>query len=139
MNVKKRGRLSAGLSKAYDHLHQHAFERRDVPVIWFALIVFLIPVMVMIGWLHLQSPRVVSVESDRHTCPLDAFKVDINESSWPEIASLPHVGPTLARAIIEHRQSNGRYRSIGVLTEVPGIGEKKLAKMRPYLYEPIAR
>ena len=133
MNVDKPGQ-STGLSVS-DHLQQHAFERRDVPVVWFALIVFLVPLLVTIGWLHLQSTHVVSVESHLHAQPLNVFKVDINEASWPEIASLPYVGPTLAQAIIEHRQTNGRYRSVEALTEVAGIGEKKLAKIRPYLYD----
>ena len=67
--------------------------------------------------------------------PLEAqYAVDINTAEWPEFMPLPDVGETLARRIVEYRASNGPYQSIDGLLEVPGIGEKKLASMRPFLF-----
>ena len=66
--------------------------------------------------------------------PLHAeFKVDINSADWSEIVVLPGVGEKLARAIVECRQSNGPFDTMEEIREVPGIGEKKLQKLKPFL------
>lgn len=66
--------------------------------------------------------------------PLHAeFKVDINSADWSEIVVLPGVGEKLARAIVECRQSNGPFDTLDEIQEVPGIGEKKLQKLKPFL------
>jgi competence protein ComEA len=38
------------------------------------------------------------------------------------------VGPATAKAIIEYREQAGSFKSIGEVTKVKGIGDKKLAK-----------
>jgi len=43
------------------------------------------------------------------------------------------VGPVLAERIIAYRREIGGFRSVDDLLDVPGIGEKKLAKIRPYV------
>ena len=69
-----------------------------------------------------------------HAAPLTAeFKVDINLADTGEIIVLPGVGKSLAQAIIEHRESFGPFESLESLCDVPGIGEKKLAGLLPYL------
>lgn len=66
--------------------------------------------------------------------PLQAeFKVDINSADWPEIVVLPGVGEKLARAIVECRQTNGPFDTLEEIQQVPGIGEKKLQKLKPFL------
>jgi competence protein ComEA len=40
------------------------------------------------------------------------------------------VGPATADAIIRHRSTNGPFRSIDDLQEVPGIGPAKLDRLR---------
>ncbi len=50
-------------------------------------------------------------------------KVDINHADIWLLQSLPGIGETRARSIIEYRQINGFFRNIKQLTEVPGIGE----------------
>ena len=32
------------------------------------------------------------------------FSVDLNSASWPELASLPGIGETFARSIVEYRE-----------------------------------
>lgn len=61
------------------------------------------------------------------------FSVDINQAEWPELAQLPGIGETLAKRIIEGRETLGRFRSIEELDQVNGIGPRKLEQMRRYL------
>jgi competence ComEA-like helix-hairpin-helix protein len=53
-------------------------------------------------------------------------RIDINSASQEELESLPGIGPTLARRIIEGRP----YRTVDDLLRVKGIAEKRLAKIR---------
>jgi competence protein ComEA len=61
------------------------------------------------------------------------FVTDINQADWPELCELPGIGATLARRIVEHRQSHGPFRSLDDLRRVRGIGPKTLERIRPYL------
>jgi competence protein ComEA len=54
-------------------------------------------------------------------------RVSLNTASQAEIESLPGVGPTLARRIIENRP----YRSVEELERVKGIGPKLLERLKP--------
>jgi competence protein ComEA len=57
--------------------------------------------------------------------------LDLNAAGAEELEALPGVGPALARAIVEHRTRNGRFRTVDDLVDVPGIGPAKLAALRP--------
>lgn len=58
------------------------------------------------------------------------FVIDINRASWAEFAQLPGVGETLARRIVAHRRQWGEFSAVEQLSEIPGIGNKTLARMR---------
>jgi competence protein ComEA len=70
--------------------------------------------------------------SDKLTDPSQGT-VNINTASAAQLQRLPGIGPALAGRIIAFRQQNGRFKSIDDLTQVSGIGDKKLAKMRPFI------
>ena len=53
--------------------------------------------------------------------------VDVNRATAIELESLPGVGPSLAAAIVRHRERMGSFDSLDGLLEVPGIGPAKLA------------
>jgi competence protein ComEA len=46
--------------------------------------------------------------------------------------SLPGVGPTLAKNIVEDRQNNGVFCSLEAVQRVPGMGEKKIKSIKKY-------
>jgi len=56
--------------------------------------------------------------------------VNINRASIAELDQLPGVGPSTARAIVEHRERYGPYATVDDLLAVRGIGPAKLAEMR---------
>lgn len=51
-------------------------------------------------------------------------RVDLNRASAEELEALPGIGPVIARRIVEHREREGPFATVGDLRAVPGIGEK---------------
>lgn len=60
--------------------------------------------------------------------------LDINLADVHELALIPGVGDLLASQIVEYRERNGRFKNIDQLMEMRGIKEKKLSRLRQYLY-----
>jgi len=58
--------------------------------------------------------------------------MDVNRASQEELQTLPGIGPVLARRIVDRRTARP-FRDVEELTEVKGIGEKRLARLRPLL------
>lgn len=57
--------------------------------------------------------------------------IDLNTASEEELDELPGVGPAIAGAIVAFREENGGFASVDDLLDVRGIGEAKLAEIRP--------
>ena len=59
--------------------------------------------------------------------------VPLNTATAEELDILPGIGPKTAEAIVEFREKNGRFTSPNDLLQVPGIGPKKLAALKPHI------
>ena len=57
--------------------------------------------------------------------------IDLNTADEEELDELPGVGPAIAAAIVAFREENGGFASVDDLLDVRGIGEAKLAEIRP--------
>lgn len=74
-------------------------------------------------------------KSTNRASPLESqYLVDVNRAEWPEFVLLPAIGETLARRIVEDRQTNGEFRDVDDLERVTGIGPRTLERIRPYLF-----
>lgn len=51
-------------------------------------------------------------------------EVNINTANVEELATLPGIGESKAKAIIEYREQNGSFKAVDDLVNVPGIGDK---------------
>lgn len=86
------------------------------------------------GWYFVtaRGPSPIDIDQvDRQTV---SFLVDINSASKHEFDCLPGIGPKTATAITAWRNEHGPFESLDELKEVPGISEKLLEKLRPFLY-----
>ena len=57
-----------------------------------------------------------------------ADMININTATQTQLEMLDGVGPATATAIIEYREQAGNFKTVGEVTNVKGIGDKKLAK-----------
>lgn len=59
--------------------------------------------------------------------------VDINTASVLELSTLPTIGDVIAQRIVDYRTEHGPFQSVGQLTAVEGIGEKRLEAILDYI------
>jgi competence protein ComEA len=57
-------------------------------------------------------------------------RVDINTASVTELATLPGIGESKAKAIVEYRAADP-FKTVEDLKKVKGIGEKTFETLRP--------
>lgn len=60
-------------------------------------------------------------------------QVNINTATESDLQSIPGIGPSKAKSIIEYRDTNGAFDSVEKIKEVNGIGEKTFDKLKDYL------
>ncbi len=90
--------------------------------------------LAMIGWWCSRgSAHGRWIETERVVPQTVHFVVDVNTAEEPELIQLPGIGATLARRIIETRETSGPFLRPDDLRRVKGIGEKKTAQLRPYV------
>ena len=59
--------------------------------------------------------------------------LNINTANAELLQNLPGVGPAMADRIVSHRKENGPFSDPEQLMDVSGIGEKKFARMKPFV------
>ena len=78
-----------------------------------------------------------------HQSPANAksmLSLDPNTAAWEELACLPSLGPSAAKAIVAYRQQKQSaglarpFSSAADLDKVAGIGPSTLEEIRPYLH-----
>jgi len=57
-------------------------------------------------------------------------RVDINTASVAELAALPGIGESKAKAIVEYRAAEP-FKTVDDLKKVKGIGDKMMESLRP--------
>jgi len=59
--------------------------------------------------------------------------VNINTATPEQLEWLPGIGEARARAIVEMRKQRGGFKTVDELTEVKGIGEAAIERLRPFI------
>ena len=60
----------------------------------------------------------------------DSAKVNINTADEAQLTTLPGIGPAKAKAILSHREEQGKFQTIEGLKEVSGIGDKTFEQLK---------
>jgi competence protein ComEA len=58
--------------------------------------------------------------------------VNVNSASGEQLQLLPGIGPARARAVIAYRKAQGPFKTVEGLSQVSGIGERALERIRPH-------
>jgi len=56
--------------------------------------------------------------------------VNINTATQSELEAVKGVGPAKAKAIIEYRETNGKFKTLDELDNVKGFGKATIEKLR---------
>lgn len=96
------------------------FTRQERKALGFFLAIGLIGLLCM-GWQRMVPPAPARYIE---------LQVQVNVATAQELASLPGIGPALAKRVIADRQRHGRYLTLTDLKRVKGISPKTLAKLK---------
>jgi len=85
-------------------------------------------------------PRAVSAKSGAHSSHASGKfsdpsqgQVNLNTADAAQLQHIPGIGPAMAERILAYRRTAGRLQSPDELLQIPGIGDKKYQKMKPYM------
>ncbi|MCX5895914.1 MAG: helix-hairpin-helix domain-containing protein [Proteobacteria bacterium] len=59
--------------------------------------------------------------------------VDINSAAVDDLTLIPAIGQKTAESIVRYRQGHRGIRDVQELQTIPGLGEKKLKSLTPYI------
>lgn len=78
------------------------------------------------------EPDAEPAASEKFKSPGDGT-VSLNAATAEEFQKLPGIGPAMSERILQHRKEIGRFETLEQLKDIRGIGDKKFAKMLPFL------
>lgn len=80
----------------------------------------------------LSEPDTTDQEEEKQDVA-ESEVININTATLSKLQELPGVGPAYASRIITWREENGAFTSKDQLLEIKGIGDKRLARIKPLI------
>ncbi|MGT2833564.1 helix-hairpin-helix domain-containing protein [Streptococcus halotolerans] len=72
----------------------------------------------------------VAPQNSTDSSEVSTGKVDLNRATLADLQTISGIGQKRAQDIIDYRDSNGGFKSVDDLSNVSGIGDKTLEKLR---------
>mgnify|MGYP006291013499 CR=1 FL=1 len=82
---------------------------------------------------RLEDGQLIVVGSSSDDAAQQDSRVSLNQGTVADFDSLPGVGPVLAARIVSYRDQHNHFSSVDQLQEVPGIGPKVFANLKPLI------
>lgn len=90
---------------------------------------FLSLIVILLGLAIANPSYAVDTKSATASELSKAAMININKANIDQLITLPGIGKSKARAIVDYRENQGAFKSVTELTQVKGIGNKLLAKL----------
>jgi competence protein ComEA len=88
--------------------------------------------LVLFAWLAAPAgPAAQEKAAKPKPAPAASAPINLNTATLAELQSLPGVGASTAKLILEHRQKTGGFKKVEELMNIKGIGEKSFLKLKP--------
>lgn len=100
---------------------------------FFSILAAMLLVVLSVQVVRLSGWGLEPIPVDRPEARKYEFQLDVNTATWVEWMQLDGIGEALGRRIVADRELNGPFRSVDDVGRVKGIGDAKLAEMRPWL------
>lgn len=65
---------------------------------------------------------------------LPSHPINLNTATLEQLEELPDVGSVMAHAILKFREQSGPFERVDDLLALRGISQRRLDKIRPYVY-----
>ena len=59
--------------------------------------------------------------------------ISVNTATQEELETIPGIGPSLAKKIINHKSLHGPFDTVEEIRSVPGIGKLRYLRIEPYI------
>jgi len=86
-------------------------------------------VLVLCLGMTISSASILAQKSS----PAASEKINLNSATLDQLQTLPGIGPSIAKSIIDHRTKAGKFSRIEEIINVKGVGEKKFQKIKDRL------
>ena len=73
------------------------------------------------------------IEKEEDNTSTVSGKININKSNQDEIQTIPGIGESKAKSIIDYREKNGEFKTIEDIKNVSGIGDSLFEKIKEYI------
>jgi competence protein ComEA len=81
-----------------------------------------------------SDEKVLLTEMENYRRLALGMPIDLNGTTEEDLLTIPGIGEKTAEKIIQFRKRKGPYKKIEELMNIDGIKEKKMAKLKQYLY-----